>query len=78
MCGRYSLTSPAEAVRAHRELGAFRSLAMHYGTFRLSEEGQDKPVDDLRSALAEADITEDSFWLLAPGERRDVPPMTSR
>ena len=70
--------NPAEAVKAHFELGGFRSLAMHYGTFRLSEEGQDKPVDDLRSALAEADITEDSFWLLAPGEGRDVPPMTSR
>lgn len=65
--------NPAEAVKAHFELGAFRSLAMHYGTFRLSEEAQDKPVEDLRNALNATDIGEDVFWLLAPGEGRDVP-----
>ena len=69
--------NPAEAVKAHHELGAFRSLAMHYGTFRLSEEGQDTPVEDLRKAMTAADVTEETFWLLAPGEGRDVPPHSS-
>ena len=65
--------NPAEAVRAHRELGAFRSLAMHYGTFRLSEEGQDKPVDDLRNAMATFGITDEIFGLLSPGEAETSP-----
>ena len=70
--------NPAEAVQAHAELGAFRSLAMHYGTFRLSEEGQDKPVEDMREALATSGITDETFWLLSPGEGRDVPPLPGR
>ena len=64
--------NPAEAVRAHLDLGARHSLAMHYGTFRLSEEGQDDPVSALREALAENALTEEAFWLLSPGEGRSV------
>jgi L-ascorbate metabolism protein UlaG (beta-lactamase superfamily) len=44
--------NPEEAVRAHDVLGASFSIAMHYGTFRLSDEGRDEPVENLRSALA--------------------------
>jgi L-ascorbate metabolism protein UlaG (beta-lactamase superfamily) len=66
--------NPAEAVQAHVDLGAHRSLAMHYGTFRLSEEGQDKPVEDLRRAFETTNVNEDDFWILAPGQGRDVPP----
>jgi L-ascorbate metabolism protein UlaG (beta-lactamase superfamily) len=42
---------PAEAVEAHRVLAPHTSIAMHYGTFRLSDEGVDQPVADLRLAL---------------------------
>lgn len=42
---------PAEAVEAHEILGARVSIPMHYGTFRLSDEGVDQPLDDLRCAL---------------------------
>ncbi len=31
--------NPEEAIQAHKELGAHTSLAVHYGTYRLSEEG---------------------------------------
>lgn len=40
--------SPAEAVRAHRDLGAGLSVAIHHGTFQLSDEAIDTP----RRALA--------------------------
>jgi len=33
-------------------LGADVSVPMHYGTFRLSDEGDAQPVDDLRRAIA--------------------------
>ncbi len=62
---------PAEAVQAHRDLRAQTSLAVHYGTFRLSEEGQDDPVIALREALSSA--TDIRFWILPPGEGQFAP-----
>lgn len=63
--------NPEEAIQAHRELGAHTSLAVHYGTFRLSEEGQDRPLEALRTTLSQVDDVR--FWALSPGEGRDVP-----
>jgi L-ascorbate metabolism protein UlaG (beta-lactamase superfamily) len=56
--------NPAEAVRVHREVGARRSLAMHWGTFQLTDEGRDDPVRALEAARAETD----DFVAIAPGE----------
>jgi L-ascorbate metabolism protein UlaG (beta-lactamase superfamily) len=47
--------NPAEAVRVHRDVGARRSLAMHWGTFQLTDEGRDQPVRDLEAARAPSD-----------------------
>ena len=60
--------NPAEAVAAWRILGADSALAIHYGTFRLAEEGQDQPPADLAQALAQADLTAD------PGNERESAP----
>jgi L-ascorbate metabolism protein UlaG (beta-lactamase superfamily) len=42
--------SPADAVRAHRDLGAAQSIATHFGTFQLSAEAIDAPTGALRYA----------------------------
>lgn len=42
--------NPAEAVQAHLALGAERSMGMHYGTWQLTDEGLDDPVNDLKAA----------------------------
>jgi L-ascorbate metabolism protein UlaG (beta-lactamase superfamily) len=42
--------NPAEAVRVHREVGARRSVAMHWGTFQLTDEGREEPVMALDAA----------------------------
>ncbi|HUP63036.1 MAG TPA: MBL fold metallo-hydrolase [Thermoanaerobaculia bacterium] len=44
--------SPAEAIDAHVALQARTSIAMHYGTFRLGDDGHEEPARDLRAALA--------------------------
>jgi len=69
--------SPDEAVGAHLELHARTSLAIHFGTFRLSDEGQDQPPRDLRRAMQErrAEAAGTAFWVLDHGEGRDVPPL---
>lgn len=61
---------PAEAVEAHRVLGAQTSIPMHYGTFRLSDEGVDQPLDDLRRALETGGITD--FRPIGHGDGEEV------
>jgi L-ascorbate metabolism protein UlaG (beta-lactamase superfamily) len=60
--------NPAEAVRAHVELGGPPTLAMHFGTFRLTSEGIDDPAKALREALRAAGIPEDRFRVPEFGE----------
>ena len=40
--------NPAEAVCAHRDLDSRLSLGMHFGTFRLTDEGADDPARALQ------------------------------
>jgi L-ascorbate metabolism protein UlaG (beta-lactamase superfamily) len=60
--------NPEEAVRAHQELGSQMSIGIHFGTFRLTDEGQDQPVTDLLAALKEAQISPNEFKTPRPGE----------
>jgi L-ascorbate metabolism protein UlaG (beta-lactamase superfamily) len=53
--------NPAEAVRVHIEVGARRSVAMHWGTFQLTDEGLDAPVRALGEALVGAGLGPDDF-----------------
>ena len=43
--------SPPQAVQAHRILAPQRSLAIHWGTFQLADDGELEPPGDLRRAL---------------------------
>jgi L-ascorbate metabolism protein UlaG (beta-lactamase superfamily) len=70
---RPSHMNPGEAVRAARDLEAGTSVATHFGTFRLTDEGQDDPVRDLEAALDEAGSDSPRFWVLREGEGREVP-----
>lgn len=63
---------PADAVMAHRELGASTSMAIHWGTFSLADDGEWEPVESLQAILARADDAP-RFWALGHGEGRDVP-----
>jgi L-ascorbate metabolism protein UlaG (beta-lactamase superfamily) len=62
--------NPAEAVRAHRDLGARRSIGMHFGTFRLTAEAIDAPQAELGRALAASGLAESEFVTLHEGETR--------
>ncbi|MFN7134299.1 MAG: MBL fold metallo-hydrolase, partial [Myxococcales bacterium] len=43
--------SPQEAVQAHQTLGAATSLAIHFGTFPLADDGEHEPGQVLARAL---------------------------
>jgi len=63
--------TPAEAVDAHRVLRASTSIAMHYGTFKLGDDGEHEPAADLRRAIkANGDPR---FWIVEHGKGVDVP-----
>lgn len=59
---------PEEAVKIHQDVGSRLSLAMHWGTFRLTTEPLDEPPQRLRAALAAAHIDDSTFRVVDPGE----------
>ena len=60
--------APDEALRAHEILAAKTSIAIHHGTFQLSDEGIDTPKKQL-IALARGE----SFLVLENGQFADIP-----
>jgi len=61
---------PAEAVRIHQDLRSRLSVAMHWGTFRLTAEPLDEPPQLLAQALAAAGIAPERFLVFRHGETR--------
>jgi L-ascorbate metabolism protein UlaG (beta-lactamase superfamily) len=59
--------NPEEAVQAHRDLAAKRSIAIHFRCFQLTAEAMDQPVIDLKSALQAASLAEQDFVVLQEG-----------
>ena len=60
--------NPTEAVAAHRVLGARASIAIHWGTFSLSDEGMYQPAGDLMLARRAAQLPPDAFVAIENGE----------
>ena len=70
--------NPAEAVRAHADLGAKRSIGMHFGTFQLTPEAIDQPQVDLNAALSQRGISDQEFVTFHEGETRIYPGQLDR
>ena len=64
---------PEEAVRIFEDLGTAYALAMHWGTFRLTDEAIDEPVKRLAVARERAGIAPERFQVKRPGEFWQVP-----
>jgi len=64
--------NPAEAVEALRLSGARQAFGHHWGTFRLTNEGAARPLEDLTAARAARALPADRFPALRPGEVRVV------
>ncbi|WP_419809398.1 MBL fold metallo-hydrolase [Sphingomonas sp.] len=63
---------PAEAVRIFADVGAGRALGIHWGTFQLTDEAREEPVEGLATALAAAAGIEASRFVAAdPGSTYD-------
>ncbi|MDD0839439.1 MBL fold metallo-hydrolase [Curvibacter sp. HBC61] len=64
---------PDEAVQVHLDLGAKRSVGVHWGTFLLSDEALDQPPLDLAQARQARGLREADFGVMALGETRRLP-----
>jgi L-ascorbate metabolism protein UlaG (beta-lactamase superfamily) len=68
-------TCPEEALQGFLDLGARRMIPMHYGTFRLSQEPMDEPVERLMAAAKLAGVAS-SVSILPEGETDVTQPVT--
>jgi L-ascorbate metabolism protein UlaG (beta-lactamase superfamily) len=62
---------PNEAVQLMEDLGAARTVGIHWGVFQLTDEPWDEPREQLRGALARRRIAEHLFHA-GPGLRYDA------
>ena len=60
--------SPEEAVQIHQDVKSRQSVAIHFGTFPLADDGEREPVQDLRLALDAQKIPARQFRALNNGE----------
>jgi len=65
--------SPSEAVEVHLLLEPRLSIAIHFGTFALGDDGELEPVHKLREALNNKCESNSNFCVLQHGEGRNVP-----
>ncbi len=65
--------NPAEAVEAHRILGATRSMGIHFGTFDQTDEGMNQPQADLAAALKAQNVDPRAFIAIENGASFSVP-----
>ncbi|HWO17255.1 MAG TPA: MBL fold metallo-hydrolase [Kofleriaceae bacterium] len=63
---------PIEAAQGFEALGARHLLAMHWGTFRLTDEAIGEPPARLRAHWTERGLPDDRLWLLDVGEPRPL------
>ena len=60
--------NPAEAVQIHRDTGAGLSIAMHWGTWQLTDESREDPVNALARARRDTGLADAAFRVINAGE----------
>lgn len=60
--------SPLEAVKVHKDVKSKQSIATHFGTFPLADEGQGKAEEDLILALDQMGVPQKKFLIPQEGE----------
>lgn len=68
----YLHMNPQDALKAHGDLHAQRSLAIHYRTFQLTDEQRDEPEAYLEHAIKHASKLMNPFYCIREGKRLTV------
>jgi L-ascorbate metabolism protein UlaG (beta-lactamase superfamily) len=67
--GRFHI-DPEEAIKVHKEVGAKKSVGMHWGTFKLTQEPLGEPPLELARQREAADMSAEEFSAMKLGETR--------
>jgi L-ascorbate metabolism protein UlaG (beta-lactamase superfamily) len=70
--------NPEEAVQIHRDLNSRYSVAMHWGTFNLTDEPMDEPPKRLVAAREAAGLAPETFFLMQHGQTIHLDPLMNR
>lgn len=68
---RESHMNPEEAIRAAEDLNARRAVAIHFGTFDLSDEPLAEPPKRFRQAAEDTGFGQEDAWILDIGQTRE-------
>jgi N-acyl-phosphatidylethanolamine-hydrolysing phospholipase D len=66
--------NPEDAMQAFDLLGARAFVAMHWGTFRLTDEHPGEPPERMRAAWAKSALSSERLWMMDVGETRALLP----
>ena len=66
--------NPQESVQIFQDIGCKRAMAVHWGTFQLTDEALDEPPRALALALRQAGLPGDRFEAIAVGQTMRVQP----
>jgi L-ascorbate metabolism protein UlaG (beta-lactamase superfamily) len=69
--------NPQEAVEGMLLCNAAHVAGHHWGTFKLTDEGIEEPVEALHAALDARNLPRSRFRPMRPGEVFDVPAATA-
>ncbi len=59
---------PNDAVQAYKSLGSLDAIGIHFGTFRLADEGRDDPESYLKDSLTRHEVDPKRFLVPKPGQ----------
>lgn len=65
---QYLHMNPEDAVKAHLDLQAIQSMAIHHRMFQLTDEGMHEPEQDLNTALDQYHVDKGQFICLEEGQ----------
>jgi L-ascorbate metabolism protein UlaG (beta-lactamase superfamily) len=71
-------TNPEEALQAHIDLGSKNSMGIHFGTFQLTLEKREEPIERLEKSRLNTGISEQEFYAPQFGGVYEIPPLPSQ
>lgn len=65
-------TSPSDALKIHHEIGSPKSIAMHFGTFPLADDGMEEAAEELEKLKMLEQSDPESFIVLKEGKSIEI------
>ena len=69
---KYHHCNVEEAIQIHQDIKSRKSIAMHWGTFQLTDEPMDEPVSLLKSLVKKKEMYRSEFIVMQHGETQQI------